>query len=224
MICEPSPKKSIIKKTSVWYKICVPTLLSPPHCISKIRKLFEKHISSVIYIDALAHVRLIPVPGFCHCCWIVHMKSYRMVYIRSSEKNSLLRKSDAKKIWWKSYKSCKYIKKVNKILLQYHYNIFQSSFGYGIFKGNTPLFCAPKFSPSFRRHKRRIGCSTISCNWSWLLYSIGTYVFKLVSKSSLHIQQPKYVQNIKRFCKDIYSIYKKHFRHGFMAHITNYFM
>ncbi len=93
------------------------------------------------------------------------MKSYQMICIRSYEKNCHLRKWDAKKISWKCLKSFKHIEKVNKILLQYYLNIFQSSFEFEIFKRNTPLFCAPQNSPSFRRHKRCIGCYTISCNW-----------------------------------------------------------
>ncbi len=123
------------------------------------------------------------------------MNSYRMVYIRPYKKNVHLRKMDAKKIWWKCNKSFKHIQKVNKISFQYYTNIFQSSFGYGIFKGNTLLFCGPQFSPSFRRHQRRIECSTIRYNWSWVLYSIGTYGNSFVSKNSLHFQQQKYIQN-----------------------------
>ncbi len=100
------------------------------------------------------------------------MKSYRMIYIRSYEKNVHLRKLDTKKIWWKWYQTSKYIQKVIKILLQYYCNIFKSSFGYGIFKGNIRLFYAPEFQSFFRRHKRGILCCRTSCYHSWMLYSI----------------------------------------------------
>ncbi len=129
-----------------------------------------------------------------------------MIYIRSYEKNIHLRKSDAKKISWTSFNQNKYIQQSTKMLLQYYSTIFGSSFGYGIFKGKTPLFCAPIFLLFFRRHKSSIGCCTTSCNWSWVLYSIGTYGFKLVSKNSLYIQQQSMYRISTVFAKT-YNLY-----------------
>ncbi len=109
------------------------------------------------------------------------MQSYQMICIRSPEKNLFLRKVPVKKIWWKWYQSSKHMQKVMKILLQYHCNIFKSSFGYGIFKGNIWLFYTPALHTFFRRHKRWILCCRIRCNWSWNLYfirrvSVGTFL------------------------------------------------
>ncbi len=146
----------------------------------------------------------------CYCRYIIFIIIQHLCIGISRSKIRLpVHKAMHKENSWTSIKSIKYIKTINKISLQYYYDIFGSSFEYGIFKGEKKLLYEPEFLISFRRHKRCILCCSICYNQSWDLYSIITANQVHVSQISFYIQQQKYIQITQCCCiKTIIYYYK----------------